>query len=954
MTTQEPPGFGALLKRHREAAALSQEQLAERAGLSSDAVSTLERGVRRAPHWTTVRLLAEGLALQGEQRARFEAAARVQRGGGASATMLLPLTPLIGRAQLVAVAGGLLQREEVRLLTLTGAGGIGKTRLGLQVAADEHPSFRDGVAFVPLAALRDPGLVATTIAQALGVREGGRQSVRERLLEYVRNKHLLLVLDNFEHMLPAAPLVAELLGAGPTLKVLVTSRAALRLRGEQELPVPPLALPALGPRGTRQSEVEALAQYAAVALFVQRAQAVQPDFALTPASAAAVAEICVRLDGLPLAIELAAVRIKLLAPQALLARLEHRLQVLAGGPRDLPARLQTMRDAIAWSHDLLDAAEQALYARLAVFMGGWTLEAAEAVCSVVGEREVAVLDGLGALVDQSLVQQEEQLDPQASAPERRFRMLETVREYAWERLEASGEATAVQRQHAAYYLALAERVEPELRGAEQVAWLALLEREHDNLRAALSWSEEQGDVETGLRLAGALYPFWVRHNHYSEGRTRLAALLALQERARPAAAPQVWAKALHAEAQLAHRQDDYQRAVMLAERSIAMCRACGDTAGIARALQGLGDILNLLGDYARAEAVLEESLALWRELGDTWGTAASLFVAGVVAEGQSDYARAAALLEEGLTLRDHARDPLRDPWLLGYLLVNLGDVVRVQGDPQRAETLCQEALSLRRAVGDTRGVAGCLFILGWLAQERNDYARATALYAESISLYLSVGATWAVRYMLNGLAGIARARGQEERAVRIYGAAEALHAALGGAFHYPDRLVARDRDITALRSALGAAAFETAWTAGLALPLDQAVTEALATEDPPSAARREPGLTQEGVHAVPTEGLPDLPLSARLRTTRRARGLSLAAVGALFGVSHVIVSRWEAGPEPDHTGMVRGRPIPVEVAPLLQRWIETGAAPAPEELAARTTARSGVNSETGKPWKRSV
>jgi tetratricopeptide (TPR) repeat protein len=679
-------------------------------------------------------------------------------------------------------------------------------------------------------------------------------------------------------------------------------------------------------------------------------------------NAAAVAGVCVRLDGLPLAIELAAARVKLLSPQELLARLEHRLQVLSGGPRDLPARLQTMRDTIAWSYDLLEAREKALYARLAVFVGGWTLEAAEAVCGVVDDRAMVVLDGLGALVNQSLVQQEEQPDG-----ERRFRMLETIREYARERLEASEEAAVVQQLHAAYYLVLAERVEPELRGADQVARLARLEREHDNLRAALSWASERGDTETGLRLAGALYPFWVRHCHYSEGRARLAALLAQQERAHPAAAPRVWAKALHAEAQLAHRQDDYQRAVMLAERSIAMCRACGDTAGIARALQGLGDILNLLGDYGRAEAVLEESLVLWRELDDTWGTAASLFVAGVVAEGQSDYARAATLLEEGLALREHARHPLRDPWLLGYLLVNLGDVVRVQGDPLRAEALCQEGLSLRRAVGDTRGVAGCLWILGWLLQERGEYEQAIALYAESISLYLSVGATWAVRYMLNGLAGVARARGQEVRAVRIFGAAEALHVALGGRFHYPDRLAAKERDVAALRAALGDEAFAAAWAAGQALPLDQAITEALRTEDaspsaagrrarpvPTRAASRQLGPTPEGAQAVPADGLTALPLHARLRATRRARGLSLAAVGTLFGVSHVMVSRWEAGPEPDDTGTVRGRPIPAELEPLLQRWIETGAAPAPEDLAARTTARPGVNLGTGKPRKKAA
>jgi predicted ATPase/transcriptional regulator with XRE-family HTH domain len=961
MTTPDRGGFGALLKRHREGGGLSQETLAERAGLSAEAISALERGARRSPHLTTVRLLADALGLQGPQRAAFEAAARGQRSGLPPATLPVPLTPLLGRAHLVAVAGGLLQREEVRLLTLTGPGGIGKTRLGLQVAADGRPLFPDGVAFVALAALRDPGLVAATIAQALGVREGGRQSMRERLLEFLRGKHLLLVLDNFEHMLAAAPLVAELLAADPALKVLVTSRAVLRLQGEQEFPVPPLALPVVGPSRERLPDVEALAQYAAVALFVQQAQAVQPDFALTATTAAAVAEICVRLDGLPLAIELAAARSKVLSPQGLLARLEHRLHVLTGGPRDLPARLQTMRDTIAWSHDLLDAHGQVLYARLAVFVGGWTLEAAEAVCAVVGNREVAVLDGLETLVNQSLVQQEEQQDG-----ERRFRMLETIREYARERLEASGEAAAVQQQHAAYYLALAERVEPELRGAEQVAWLALLEREHDNLRAALSWAHERGDAETGLRLAGALFPFWMRHNHYSDGRARLAALLALPESGRSASAPWVRAKALHAAAELAFDQGDYQHAVVLAERSLAVSRDSGDTAGIARALHRLGDTLLFLGEYAQAQPVLEESLALWRRLDDAWGMARSLLVVAVLAEARGDLGRSAALREEGLALREHGRDPLRDPWLIAYLLTNLGDAIaRAHGDLRRAEALIREGLDLRRAVGDTRGMGGCHFMLGSLVQELGDYGRAIALYAEGIPLFQSVGVLWPVAYMLDGLAGIARAWEQRERAVRLYGAAAALHDALGGA-PITDRLAARDRDVSALRSALGEETFAAAWAAGQALPLDQAIAEALQTEDPrphaaaghrtksaPTAPRR-PGTTQEGARDRPADGPTALPLQARLRATRRARGLSLAAVGALFGVSHVTVSRWEAGMEPDRTGTVRGKPIPSELVPLVRRWIEAGATPAPEDLAARTTARSGVNPQTGKPWKRAT
>jgi tetratricopeptide (TPR) repeat protein len=453
-------------------------------------------------------------------------------------------------------------------------------------------------------------------------------------------------------------------------------------------------------------------------------------------------------------------------------------------------------------------------------------------------------------------------------------------------------------------------------------------------------------VETGLRLAGALYPFWERHNHFSEGRGWLEAFLARQEHSRPAAAPRLQAKALYAAGMLAFRQDEYRRTVALGERSLAVSRDCGDTAGIARALHSMAVALYFQDEYVRAQALLEESLALGRELDDAWGIADALHVLAGLAQAQGDYARAAALWEEGLALRER----VRDPWLIAYLLANLGDNVRVQGDARRAEALYHEALSLRRAVGDTRGVAGCLFFLGWLAQERGDYGQARALYAESIPLFQSVGVAWTVAYMLGGLAGIACAWGQEERAVWLYGAATALRDAVGGAT-FPDRLAARDRDISALRSALGEEAFAAAWAAGQALPLDQAIAEALGMEDTEPAAHRQPGPRKEGTHAGPEDDTAALPLHALLRATRQAHGLSLAAVGALFGVSHVIVSRWEAGPEPDHTGTVRGRPIPSEVVPLLQRWIETGAPPSAEDLAARRTARPGVHPATGKPWK---
>ncbi|HEV2459684.1 MAG TPA: helix-turn-helix domain-containing protein, partial [Ktedonobacterales bacterium] len=542
----EPVPFGMLLRRFRLAAGRTQAGLAEQSGLSERAVNDLERDPRRVPRLESVRLLADALGLSPQDRAALLAAARPQAAGAPShsatfshrgtlhpARHNLPvqLTPLLGREDEMVAVTALLRQDAVRLVTLTGPGGVGKTRLGLQVAAELVDEYADGVWFVRLSRLVDPALVLPTIAHILGLQEAGRQPVEAVLREWLRTRAVLLLLDNFEQVVAAAPEVAELLAASPGLKVLVTSRMGLHLRGEQEVPVPPLGLPSAA-GSPRLPAVERLNQYPAVALFLARAREARPEFQVTSATAPAVLGICARLDGLPLAIELAAARLKVLPPPALLRRLEQALPLLEGGARDLEARQQTMRATLAWSEDLLEPAEQRLFGRLAVFVGGFTLEAAEAVCAAPAGAEplgVDVLAGLGALVEQSLVQPQtgdEGEGEEEEGGEARFRLLYVVREYALERLEASGEADALRQAHALYFLMVAEQAEPQLHGPEQRTWLARLERELDNERAALGWLGERAEVERGLRLAAALTWYWGERSHFLEGLGWLKGLLA--------------------------------------------------------------------------------------------------------------------------------------------------------------------------------------------------------------------------------------------------------------------------------------------------------------------------------------------------------------------------------------------------------------------------------------------
>jgi predicted ATPase/class 3 adenylate cyclase len=605
-------------------------------------------------------------------------------------------TPFVGRREEVETVKQLL--SGIRLLTLTGPGGAGKSRLALQVAAESLPDFRQGAFFVPLAPVDDPRLFGPTVAQCLGVSEVPDQPMLAVVRRHLLDKQLLLVLDNLEQLLGAAPQVAELLAAAPGLKALVTSRTVLHLQGEQEFPVPPLEAPD------------------AVELFVQRARATDPSFRLDDSNAPAVTEIGTRLDGLPLAIELAAAKVKLFSPDALLDRLEHRLGLLRGGATDLPSRHQTLRDSIAWSHDLLEPREQEAFRRLGVFVGGFTVEAAE---EVIGGDEV--VEVIAALLDKSLLRNERG----------RLAMLETIREYALEQLAESDEREGLARRHAAFFLALAEAAEPHLTRERQGLWLDRLQAEHDNLRAALRWALETGASELGLVLAGSLWRFWHLRGHLTEGRRWLEELLRL-----PAASPQARAKGLTGLAGLRYWQGDYQGAIGLYEEAWQIFRELEDDPGIADTLHSLSYPVQFLGDHARTRELLEASRTAFLKAGDEVGAARAALPASFVAiREDGDHAEARRLLEESLELLREGGDW----WGLANNLQLLGVVARLQGRLEEAHRLLEEALRLHWEAGDVAGIATVLDTLAFVAVAEEQWTQAASLSAATSALEESIG-----------------------------------------------------------------------------------------------------------------------------------------------------------------------------------------------------------------------
>ena len=776
------------------------------------------------------------------------------------------LTSFVGREHETLEVKRLL--SITRLLTLTGAGGSGKTRLALEIARDFVGTYPDGVWLVELATLSKPELAPQAVAAAIGVPEQAGRPLNDTLADYLRSKSLLLVLDNCEHLVDGAARLADtLLSTCLNLKIMATSREPLGVPGEAVWLVPPLSLP--GADG--ESAVQDLMRSEAVRLFVDRARSRLPDFELKRETAGAVASVCLKLDGIPLAIELATAQIGALAVEQIAERLEDSLKLLTGGARTVDPRQQTLRATLDWSHGLLSGQEKVVFRHLSAFSGGFTLEAAEEVCAGEGIEKSEVLDLLSHLVDKSLVL------VTGRRGEARYRLLETVRQYASERLESEGEEEAVRQHHALFFLELAERAEPELSKAGQATWLDRLENDLDNLRTAVGWFRKSGQRQAHLRLAGTLWRFCYLHGHYEEGRGWLEGALARGGDAPPSAR----AKALLGAGILAFLQCEYDHARVRLEEALALYRTLGDERGVASASQTLGSIARERGDYARSEALHGESLTLWRKLGDEAGEARSLNYLGFVAWLQQKHERARELCEETL-VRFRG---LGDNEVIAWALISLGSSALYAGDRRRARALLDESLALSREVGYKEGVAWSLNQLGVLAHREGDHRRAADQLRESLEIHRNLGDRWRAASVLEGLAEAFCAQGHLEPAARLFGAAEAVREAIS----VPVPLCERsdhEESISATRGALGETAFEASFSEGRDMSSEQAIEYALTyQEKPPPPQQEEPStehlaLTgrEEEVAALLAHGLTNRRIAEELSISERTVDTHVARI----------------------------------------------------------------------------